>query len=278
MKIAFGSDIHLEFGGCVPLLPEGIDDSDIDVLILAGDISVHRSYSTADSEFLLKSADQGATDHFWRNVARRFKKVFYIPGNHEYYYSEYSQLIPTIQKYFEHYGWDKKITVSDRISELIEDVHFVGTTLWTDFNNADPMTLFSIKNMMSDFYLIQHKDEKFSPEDALYYHCVQRDFIAREVAGKDNVIVFTHHGPTYGSIHPKYKGNDFHTKMMNGAYVSNLENLILDNPQIIHWIHGHTHEDLDYFCGETNIITNPRGYFNAEIFDIDFKLKVIELT
>ena len=47
---------------------------------------------------------------------------------------------------------------------------------------------------------------------------------------------------------------------MNGGYHSDLSKFILDNPQILLWTHGHTHEVLDYKLGETRIVCNPRGY------------------
>jgi len=47
---------------------------------------------------------------------------------------------------------------------------------------------------------------------------------------------------------------------MNGAYHSDLSNIMLDNPQIKLWTHGHTHNCFDYVIGETRVVCNPRGY------------------
>jgi hypothetical protein len=51
---------------------------------------------------------------------------------------------------------------------------------------------------------------------------------------------------------------------MNGGYCSNLEEFILDHPQIRLWTHGHMHDPSDYMIGETRVVCNPRGYVGYE--------------
>ena len=51
---------------------------------------------------------------------------------------------------------------------------------------------------------------------------------------------------------------------MNGGYASDLSDLILDNPQIKFWTHGHIHTQFDYMIGTTRILCNPRGYAGYE--------------
>jgi hypothetical protein len=75
----------------------------------------------------------------------------------------------------------------------------------------------------------------------------------------DKVWVLTHHGPSYQSVHPKYRNSG----IANGAYVNNFDDLILNNPQIKYWSHGHTHESFDYMIGDCRVVCNPRGYYNG---------------
>ncbi|NBT05096.1 MAG: metallophosphoesterase, partial [Proteobacteria bacterium] len=50
----------------------------------------------------------------------------------------------------------------------------------------------------------------------------------------------------------------------NGAYVSDLDQLILDHPAIKVWSHGHTHTSFDYMIGDhCRVVCNPRGYYNG---------------
>ena len=64
---------------------------------------------------------------------------------------------------------------------------------------------------------------------------------------------------------------------MNGGYHSNLEEFIMDRPNIKLWTHGHTHEDFDYMVGDTRVVCNPRGYIGYEARADKWKLKVVEI-
>jgi hypothetical protein len=90
----------------------------------------------------------------------------------------------------------------------------------------------------------------------------------------DKVVVVSHHAPTVLSVDPAYK--DDH--LMNGAYYSDLSELIMDNPQIKTWCHGHMHNFTDYMMGSTRVLANPRGYKGwetiADTFDPNFYFEV----
>ena len=68
-----------------------------------------------------------------------------------------------------------------------------------------------------------------------------------------------------------------HDVLMNGAYSSELDEYIMDHPQIKLWTHGHTHEDFDYMIGSTRIVCNPRGYIGYERRADRFELKLVEV-
>lgn len=70
-KIAYCSDLHLEFGRLNIELP------DADILLLAGDIYVNYLFNKHDS-----------TDDvidFFTEISKKYKNIIYVPGNHEYY-------------------------------------------------------------------------------------------------------------------------------------------------------------------------------------------------
>jgi hypothetical protein len=110
--------------------------------------------------------------------------------------------------------------------------------------------MYTLKHGMNDYRVVQN----YYPDKGLYHklipeftyadHIKATRFIvdtAKQFADR-NVVVVTHHSPSKKSIKPRYEG-DFH---MNGGYSSNLEELILDNPNIKFWTHGHTHDTFDY--------------------------------
>jgi hypothetical protein len=87
------------------------------------------------------------------------------------------------------------------------------------------------------------------------------------------IVVCTHHAPSKGSEHPRYK----HDQLMNGAYNSQLDGFVMDRPGIKLWTHGHTHEDFDYMIKGCRVVCNPRGYINYEDRADRFELKFVEV-
>ena len=67
----------------------------------------------------------------------------------------------------------------------------------------------------------------------------------------------THHLPHWRSIHPKYEGI-----RSNPSFASDLDHLV--RLPVTLWVHGHTHESLDYVSNGTRVVCNPRGYLPGE--------------
>jgi DNA repair exonuclease SbcCD nuclease subunit len=224
---------------------------------------------------------------FFEQCSSSFKHVLYIMGNHEHYHGDFAtsaNILRTVLKEF------PNIHFMDKESITIDDVTFIGGTLWTDMNKEDPHTLYSIKGVMNDFRIIQNsarkvtfKDEagkfhereaRFCPEDTVEDHKAMLAFIDETTKDKtDKFVVIGHHSPCKLSTHPRYKEE----AMMNGAYSSDLSEFILDRPQIKLWTHGHTHDPYDYMIGSTRIVCNPRGYINYEECADNFKFKLLEV-
>jgi hypothetical protein len=148
-------------------------------------------------------------------------------------------------------------------TKIIDDVAFVGGTLWTNMNKRDPLTMHAIEGMMNDFRIIRNDKRNYAPMSALDV-AVRHDrtlayikLIVQEHKDKRCVVV-GHHSPSFHSMHPMY-AND---ALMNGGYHSDLTEFILDHPQIRLWTHGHTHHPFDYMIGSTRVVCNPRGYEN----------------
>ena len=87
------------------------------------------------------------------------------------------------------------------------------------------------------------------------------------------IVVVGHHSPSHQSIHVDYARDT----MMNGGYHSNLDEFILDRPQIVLWTHGHTHVPFDYNIGTTRIVCNPRGYAGWDPAADNFTLKFLDV-
>ena len=79
MKIAYGSDLHLEFGPLVVNNTQGAD-----VLILAGDICVARDLELADKNLYAENKRAQRYLDFFEDTAAKFPHVLYVMCNHEH--------------------------------------------------------------------------------------------------------------------------------------------------------------------------------------------------
>lgn len=284
MKIAVCSDIHLEFGTISLDNTEGAD-----VLILGGDICVARDLNNRDEYALMDRFGRSEAWHtFFQECCARFPHVIYIAGNHEHYHGDFRD---TIARLRDKLGYLRNLHILDKEILIVDDVTFIGGTLWTDMNKEDPITLLHMTGMMNDFRCIMNSNRvvnfkdhegkfatrtaKFSPDDTVVDHKEMLDYIRIMIEGKfdQKFVVVGHHAPSKASTHPRYADE----VIMNGGYNSDLSEFIMDHPQIKLWTHGHTHEDFDYMIGSTRIVCNPRGYDAYEDRADKFKLKFVEI-
>jgi Icc-related predicted phosphoesterase len=306
MKVAVASDLHLEFG---PL--ELQNDENADVLVLAGDICVARDLKQRDVYGVMESTRSSKLHDFFQGASEKFKHVVYVAGNHEHYDGDFAT---TYTKLKANLAYLSNVYVLDKEVKVIDDVTFVGGTMWSSMNNRDPLTMFHIKSMMNDFKGVENsnrvvtrkvplykkgedgqylRDEKgfyiqdgmkhkespalFSPEDAVeeFEKFTQYLQVVTAFLGKDpKKYVVVTHHTPSYQSVADYYKAD---QLMNGGYHSKLDEFIMDKPNIKLWVHGHTHEDFDYMIGETRVVCNPRGYIKYEARAANFKLKVVEV-
>jgi Icc-related predicted phosphoesterase len=283
MKVTLVSDLHLEFSDLI--MPGG------DVLIIAGDLceAKHIKQSQYESDTALaEAATHGnplkRNDRFYRFLAEecsaKYRETVMVMGNHEHYGFRFEKTANHIRDQL-----PDNITLLDNSSHVIDDVLFVGGTLWTDLNRDDPVTHQVLTQGMNDYRQITQHDQaknayyKLTTRRTWQEHQRTKNFIEKTL--KDNrgvlklpVVVVTHHAPSYLSVSPWYQGDH----KFNGGYASDLSALILDNPEIQYWVHGHTHDCFDYTVGSTRVLCNPRGYVGyeqrAKEFDPGFTFEI----
>lgn len=271
MKIAVGSDLHVEFGDIV-LKNEG----NADLLILAGDICV--------MNHLIKQMPYGdVARNFFNRVSAEFPQTLYVMGNHEHYSGDFAKSKQQFYDFCENHNITN-IKLLDKESATFGGYEFIGGTLWTDFNDMDSLTMYNAEKAMNDYRGVKNTDDKkvwkFLPKHALRDHCDMRGYLQtcmdhyKADNRQDNkIVVITHHAPSKSSVHEKYA----HDTLMNGNFYTNMDQFIVDNPQIQLWIHGHMHDCFDYGVGGTRVLCNPRGYINYESRADDFKLMYVDL-
>jgi len=240
MKFQIISDIHLEYYDVLPNIDEFFT-VEAPNLILAGDICYYKH-----PNFML----------FFDKITKLYEKVFFVPGNHDYYAHDN---IPEC-------GFDQIDFIMKENLKVFKNVYFIqnsvfefdnniilGNTLWckTDRTIMDN----DVKIITSEFY-IKYK-HKFMPSfksmkkaNIFHYNWLKNTLKAIQNTSK-NIIVITHYLPSKKCIHKKYKKSGY-----NDLYFTNCEELL---PLTNCWIAGHTHDPFIGKINDCNVFVNPRG-------------------
>lgn len=245
MRIRIISDIHCD-----------INSNDIynynfsdDFVICCGDIS----------------GDRFATENW---IKKNIKSGIFIAGNHLGYNMATGTSDDTLTnsiKYLQKQFCEAPIYFLENQFVEIEDIIFIGCTLFTDFklyNKSFESMLFASRKL-NDFRYVQllkrNKIKLITPMDQVAFFNKSIKFIESICKKYSNkkVVVITHHAPSFKSVPDSYKRD-----ILSAAYASNLESIIEKYNNLKLWCHGHMHESCDYILHGTRIVCNPRGYYN----------------
>ena len=248
MRFCLASDLHLEFPNHKP-----IEFPQADVLVLAGDILVAEDLRRTPAVLGPRSLSALRYREFLDQVTHRYQHVVWVAGNHEFYHGKFTQTLQVLRNEAQHY---QNLYFLEDSWVDVEDVRFLGGTLWTDVNRGCPVTTSALQYGMNDYKLITddtHGYTRLKPSRTAQRHHKTKNYIQQNIT--TNTVVVTHHAPTPLSIAEEFKTEQY----LNGGYASDLSTLILDH-QPRFWLHGHMHQYVDYTVGETRVICNPRGY------------------
>lgn len=245
MKIAYCSDLHLDnymhepFGVGKELCK---NKENADVILIGGDTQEYKIYDRVKY-------------NFFEYLSNEYKHVIVIEGNHEFYQSDYCNYYELKTDHpFSHL---ENVHLLRDESIIIEDVLFYGGTMWTNLDGCSDIDKMIIKQCVSDFTLIKYDGKPFHPDYMLNHYNLFIDNLYNEVIYNNSVnkkIVLSHFAPSLKSVSPRFIGSN-----LNPFFCNNIDNII-ESSDINFWIHGHTHDRLNYMIGNTNILCNPRGY------------------
>jgi 3',5'-cyclic AMP phosphodiesterase CpdA len=270
MKVVYGSDIHLEHNP----LNMGLEFPDGDVLVLPGDIvsagNLLANKNDAKSRSVKKQFIQ------FIKKTKKYKKVIYVMGNHEHYDSIFSETVEILNNFVKEHSDNWVILDNDFV--IIDDVIFIGSTFWTNFNNYNLSDMITIQLGMPDYKFVwKNKDNKIDTEfiysenqkSMIFLNSLLAHFRAED--NKKQIVLITHH-PLTNDGSGSMMGNS-----MNGAFYSNLESLLYDS-LISYYIFGHTHIRKEFSIDKTKCLTNGCGYYSVEHFLWkSFKFKVLDI-
>lgn len=253
MRCHYVSDLHLESQDFAWKLPSG------DVLIIAGDLchaarldpSRTDKYSINQRERVLRFAEQARA---------QFRHVLIVAGNHDHYDGVFDETAAQLRR------WLPGFTVLDNESVEIDGVRFFGSTLWSNFEGRSQAAMDRTRKGMGEFFFVKVRERqpdgsltlrKFRPEDAVTAFdtaTAALQLAVAEAAGKP-LVVITHHAPSLQGLNPLHKSNG-----LDCAYASDLDHEIKALGGIRCWVHGHTHIRRAYRIGDTDVLTNCRGF------------------
>ena len=258
MRIQILSDLHIEFAGNrIPALAP-----DAELIILAGDLAPVHTRTV-------------------RDIATRWagaERILYVPGNHEFYGCE----IDVARRELARQCLEHGVHLLDPGAVIIDDIRFIGTTLWTDFLlegvAGEAWAHLEVGQGLSDFTgAIRHdggRDRLFTTTESARRHAKDRAFIEGELEQAQRCgvrpIVITHHAPSPRCIRPWFKGS-----RLNPGFASDLDSLIARYQPPL-WVHGHMHDRVDERLGETRVVCNPGGYnaVEGQEFDPEFVVEI----
>jgi predicted phosphodiesterase len=261
VKIAYASDLHFEFK---TLKLNNVEPAD--VLILAGDILNVEKLQR--SSLLHKDSHYRDVLSFFDYVTSNFKHVLMVMGNHEYYGSDIDQALVTLNELLSYDNFH----ILDGDYLVIDNMLFVGGTLWTDYNNEDPLTLLSSPRIINDYRAIYTNNNKIrvTVSDILQKHKHFVKWVENiDKSGYDKNILITHHSPSFQTTADHYK----HETVMNGLFSSDLDYLLTN---FDYAFFGHQHDPKEPIVNDCMLLNNARGY-PFESMHHDFKLKYITI-
>lgn len=241
-KIQYISDIHLEFRKKYDIIPVAEN------LALCGDIGY---------------PDQYSYHNFINDCSEKFKNVFVIYGNHEYYNIKDSNNILTMDEKKSYtknfnsnvYFLDNDVVYINKYTNKVQKncdvncIKIIGSTLWSNIS-------LNSNYRMNDTYLIyKSKNERLTDVDIRNLHKESVEYILEELDKDKKIpcVLLTHHGP-----HVSCFGQNRSLQLLS-AYVNHIPKLY-KKKNLIACISGHTHSSSSNKISGIQFLSNQLGY------------------
>lgn len=240
MKFALYSDLHRE----IVRSPFEPPELDVDVVILAGDISSHTN------------GLKWAADTFpkWRSQP----KVVYVTGNHEYYDAHLGLLAEMRKPVWK----EKGVFFLEQDVLDLPGVRILGCTLWSGFDlhgsESAEVAMVAARQNINDYWMIYAREgQRLEPHDTRALHKESVSWLEAELAkpflGK--TVVVTHFAPHRGCVAAQHQNSE-----LSPYFVTDLS-WLMKKHQIDLWCHGHTHTNNDFIAENgCRVVSNQRGY------------------
>ncbi|KAK0707390.1 Metallo-dependent phosphatase-like protein [Lasiosphaeris hirsuta] len=200
---------------------------------------------------------------------KRFKVVFYVPGNHEAYWTSWE----SVRTFFANFKREvnERRSRGEELGEFVlldqgrydldsddkeDKLSVLGCTLFT---HVPPAAEAEAQRKLDDF----RKTKNWTVACHNAAHAAQLGWLNSQVEELEGtgrrVAIFTHHSPTVDdrTVPLQYRGTD-----LNTAYSNDLSREPCWTSEAVRlWAFGHTHHNCDYVDAHgKRVYTNQKGY------------------
>ncbi|TPX19077.1 uncharacterized protein E0L32_011238 [Thyridium curvatum] len=237
-------------------------------------LEISKQYTTytfpVTAPFLLLAGDIGCLDHYDAYLAflqaqvARYRRVFLVLGNHEFYGLSYEKGVAEAQRLAAEPSIAASFTLLHRTrwDDPSSPLTILGCTLWSA---VSPEQADRVRLAVSDFARI---GGGWSVERHNAAHAAEARWLREQVAvlgvvppqGQPprRILVATHHAPFLeGSAAPQYRDSVF-----SSAFATDLVSARARQQWrgVRVWAFGHTHHTVDMVQGGIRVVANQRGY------------------
>ena len=237
MRVQYISDLHIEFLSIDEMYNLVAQIHPLcDVCVLAGDVGGPLKVDGLYSRFL-------------QEMSYKFRKVFVIAGNHEFYGAHGMNLVRAGMRAT--CASMQNVSFLDDAWEDFEGRRWIGATLWSHVSNS--------QYTINDVIKIPGMDvERYNS-----LHADARAFLVEALVGakSDGVpaVVITHHLPLNQLTAPQFRGEHF--DKYHQWFSSDLGDIVTRfAPDIRGWFYGHTHAKSVQTLLGVAFYCNPVGY------------------
>ncbi len=246
-RIQYTSDLHLELYKQIPRF-ESLLQPVAPYLALAGDIG----HPPQLRELFTWAAPQ-------------WKRIFYLPGNHEYYGAILEEREEELRMLVSEYENIHFLHPSSPFFCEEENVAILGGTLWSEVPRATRW------RKCNDYKMIRtNVGNEASGEDpglSVFHrlnalHNDHKELLDKQIELWENrgaqLCVITHHLPSYNLIHPHFWGYE-----VNHCFASTVDSLLRAPVRL--WIYGHSHTCSNMTVRNILCVSNAKGYVDERV-------------
>ena len=209
-------------------------------------------------------------EEFLRRVADNHEKIFYVPGNHEYW--NIDSQIYTISDTRHHLDRlctkFSNVVLLDNSTFTIDGVKIIGSTLWSHVSKDIPY----IENTIQNYQKIYKSPfKRLTVQDTNTFNKDAFTFIQKEIHDAP-CVVLTHYPPLMcNSLANEYTSDPkFYGDKTYNVYHNDLKHLI--RRPIKAWLYGHTHYNSSFYIDGVWVSANQMGYKGCKKFSAESKI------